>query len=263
MAQGNFIKRLRQGLLLYILFMVALGTWAARERSTDWDNTLRVAVFPINGDGSETAHNYIATLDASAYASIEQFFTKQIRVYGHMLDTPVRIYMRGVLDEQPPTPPTHQAALKVMYWSLKMRFWAWRMNRRDERAIRPDIKIFVRYFDPLNNARLAHSLGLQKGLLGVVNAYASRRLRGRNHVVIAHEMMHTLGATDKYDAQTTLPLHPHGYAAPAATPLHPQTRAEIMGGRIPLSATEAQIPSSLKYVVVGEATAQEIRWIRD
>ena len=34
-----------------------------------------------------------------------------------------------------------------------------------------------------------------------------------------------------------------------------------MGGRIPLSENESNIPSSLVSVVVGELTAREINWI--
>lgn len=263
MARGNMIKRLRQAVLLYVLFMVALATWAARERSTNWDNTLRVAIFPINGDRSQVAQQYIDALEASSFASIEEFFAGQIKAYGHTLETPVRIYLRAPLSVQPPAPPGDDAIHKIVLWSLRMRYWAWRMNAREDRAIRPDIKIFVRYFNPQTTPALAHSLGLQKGLLGVVNAYASRQSRGRNQVIIAHEMMHTLGATDKYELHSTLPIHPDGYAKPEARPLWPQTQAEVMGGRIPLSASDAQIPANLRSVVVGNATAREIRWIRD
>ena len=46
---------------------------------------------------------------------------------------------------------------------------------------------------------------------------------------------------------------------PDREPRFPQRYAEIMGGRIALSADEAIIPQSLKYVVIGEQTAREIR----
>ena len=38
--------------------------------------------------------------------------------------------------------------------------------------------------------------------------------------------------------------------------------AEIMGGRIPVSQREAQIPESLDLVFVGETTAYEINWLK-
>ena len=82
------------------------------------------------------------------------------------------------------------------------------------------------YFAPLANRRLAHSVGLQKGLIGVVNAFASAQMEGENSVVIAHELLHTFGAPDKYDLATNRPLFPDGYAEPNANPFHPQTRCK-------------------------------------
>jgi hypothetical protein len=42
----------------------------------------------------------------------------------------------------------------------------------------------------------------------------------------------------------------------------PQTRAEIIGVRIPLSKSEAIIPQRLEYTHIGAWTAKEIKWIR-
>ena len=78
--------------------------------------------------------------------------------------------------------------------------------------------------------------------------------------MIAHELLHTLGATDKYDLQTNQPCFPHGFAEPDREPRYPQALAELMGGRIPISSDEAQTPESLRQVVVGPATAAEIGW---
>jgi hypothetical protein len=82
----------------------------------------------------------------------------------------------------------------------------------------------------------------------------------QNNVVITHEFLHTLGATDHYDLATNLPLYPDGYADPDLKPLLPQRFAEIMAGRTPKSQTEAVIPESLDSVVIGSKTAMEINW---
>ena len=42
--------------------------------------------------------------------------------------------------------------------------------------------------------------------------------------------------------------------------LEEHARTEIMAGRRPLSGSESQMPRNLKNVVVGPATALEIRW---
>jgi hypothetical protein len=139
-----------------------------------------------------------------------------------------------------------------------MRYWAWRVDAPPGPA--PDIKLFVLYHDPAISPELPHSLGLQKGLLGIVHVFADADMRGSNDTVLAHELLHTLGATDKYDLRTNQPIHPDGYAEPDRQPLHPQSWAELMAGRIPVSSTEATAPESLQQVLIGEKTASEIGW---
>jgi hypothetical protein len=97
-------------------------------------------------------------------------------------------------------------------------------------------------------------------LIGVAYAFASRDAEGGNNIVIAHEVMHTLGATDKYDPSSNAPLFPIGYAEPDRVPLLPQPYAEIMAGRRALSRDDFEMPDSLREVIVGPMTAAEIRW---
>jgi len=98
-------------------------------------------------------------------------------------------------------------------------------------------------------------------MIGVVHAYAHRELEGKNNLVIAHEILHTLGATDKYDLATGQPFHPQGYAEPDRAPVLPQRYAELMGGRVPVSETRSIMPRSLNLVRVGKVTAGEINWV--
>ena len=261
MAKGNFWRMMRIMILLYVLLFVAAGAWLARATTTDWDETLYVGIYPLNGDGSTVSADYIQALDERTFRGVERFMQRESARYGITIDSPVRIEVGEPVDDRPPAPPADRNVLKVMTWSLSLRYWAWRMQGRQP-GPRPDVRIFVAYHDPQTNRALAHSLGLEKGLIGVVNGFAARRLAGGNNVVIAHELLHTLGASDKYDPGTSLPLFPAGYAEPDRAPLHPQRRAEIMGGRTPLSATEAVTPENLDEVVVGPATAVEIRWTR-
>ena len=120
--------------------------------------------------------------------------------------------------------------------------------------------MFVLFHDPALTPVVPHSLGLTKGLIGVVYAFAAPEMNGANDVVIAHELLHTLGATDKYDAASDAPAFPDGYGDPRQVPLYPQATAELMAGRRMLSATRWEQPGDLDEVVVGPATALEIRW---
>jgi hypothetical protein len=258
--QGGFFRTLRIAVLLLILLAVAGDAWLTGLRTTAWEEPLWVSVYPINADGSEATARYIESLDNEQFAPVAAFLAREAERYGLTQSTPVQLRLAAEINEHPPAPPPDDQRLAVMLWSLKMRYWAWRMQRTID-GPPSDIQMFVQYFDPQLTDRVAHSLGLQKGLLGVVNAFAARRLAGQNNVVIAHELLHTVGATDKYDLSNSQPVYPQGYADPGSDPLYPQTRAEIMGGRIPLSERQAELPMSLNKVIVGPETAAEIRWI--
>jgi hypothetical protein len=260
MAKGNFIRSLRQLILLTILFMVAFGSFMTRSKSTSWKEPLWVAVYPIAGDTESGTSRYIDHLTRKNFRAIEQFMASETARYDVQVDQPVRIELGQAIDELPPAPPADRNPLKVALWSLKLRWWAWQVTV-DQTGPTPDIRLFLVYHDPAIVAQLPHSLGLQKGMLGVVHVFADQSAQGTNNFVIAHEMLHTLGASDKYAAGTNEPLYPIGYAEPDRIPLHPQELAEIMGGRIPVTMSESEIPKSLKFARVGWATALEIRWV--
>lgn len=254
-------KALRISLLLLVLVFVAGTSLLTQARSTDWNNSLWVKVYPINGDGSSASQRYIEKLDVAQFASIEKFLAREVTRYGHNLRRPVRIELGALIKEQPPVVPEKYSALAVMSWSLRMRWWAHRIASPQD-SPKPDVRIFVRYFEAREGMTLENSVGLQKGMVGLVNAYTGRRQIGSNNVIIAHEFLHTLGATDKYDPATGMPRFPHGFAEPEQSPRLPQRLAELMGGRVPVSADEALIPASLDYVVIGPTTAAEIRLTR-
>jgi hypothetical protein len=168
------------------------------------------------------------------------------------------MYFAPRVDSVPPAPPTAAGRIEAVLWSLQMRFWAWRNDAYA--GPRPHVRLFVLYFDPEQRQRLSHSVGLQKGMLGRVNAFAGDAMTETNNVIIAHELLHTLGATDKYDPSGNRPQYPDGYAEPRREPLYPQSFAEIMAGRIPLDRTRAEIPRTLNDTLIGAATAREISW---
>jgi len=251
-------RRLRIAILLLILLFVALNTYFDRVYSTDWNIPLRIAAFPIDADGSEATARYIRQLPPDAFQRIETFFEREAKEYGLQMERPIRVTLAPPLPQRPPTLDPRAGRLSVLLWSLKMRYWAWRVDAPPGPA--PDIKLFVLYHDPAISPALPHSLGLQKGLIGVVHVFADAGMKGSNDTVIAHELLHALGATDKYDLASNQPLHPDGFAEPNREPLYPQSWAELMAGRMPISSTEAQTPESLQHVLIGPKTASEIGW---
>lgn len=259
MASRGFFRTIRITILLLILFFVSMNTWLTQLRSTDWDESLWVVVYPVNGDNSPATQAYIDTLSRDAFRSIESFLSTESKRYGKSISDPVTVRLAAQVTDHPPLPPINGSTLSVMLFSLKLRYWAYINDNFD--GPKPDVQMFVVYHDPDTHNRLRHSLGIQKGMIGVVNAYAGRALAQRNNVVIAHEFLHTLGASDKYDRTNNQPIYPDGYAEPDRIPLHPQRKAEIMAGRIPLSEQHAVMPKSFVTSSIGAKTAREIRWI--
>lgn len=253
-------RRIRIGILLFILASVAQSAWVARTRTAEWKTSLRVVIYPISADASATNTQYVSELRKTAFDPIETFFRIEGKKYGVSLGDPVDVFLAPPILSLPPVPPFGGRTLRIVLWSLELRYWAWRNDTHN--GPKPDVRLFVSYHDPALTQRLPHSTGLQKGLLGVVNAFAESGMEGSNNVVITHELLHALGATDKYDPDGNLPLFPNGFADPDARPLYPQQRAEIMAGRIPISATQAEIAAGMKQVVIGAKTAREISWTK-
>jgi hypothetical protein len=254
-------KAVRISILLFVLIFVGLSAFLTQTRSTDWNNSLWIKVYPINADGSPEAAQYIQALKSSDFEGIETFLERETERYSRTLRQPVRIELGSEVKEQPPQLDANPHVMSVMLWSLKLRWWAGSSTDAQDR-IDPDVRIFVRYHKPDRAVILENSVGLQKGMMGIVNAYASRRYRGTNNVIIAHEFLHTLGASDKYSAVDGQPIGPDGLGEPDQQPLYPQRFAEIMGGRIALAEDDSVIPQSLKYAVIGSLTASEINLSR-
>ena len=94
----------------------------------------------------------------------------------------------------------------------------------------------------------------------MVNAFGLTQQTAQNNIVIAHEILHTVGATDKYNVYGG-PQYPIGFANPRREPLFPQRYAEIMVGRIPTSHYSSFMATSLMRTRINELTASEIAWI--
>lgn len=261
MARGVFFRQLRIGLLLLVLALVVVDTWLSRARTHDWTQKERVAVYPIAGDNGTATVRELAQLGDGQFATVERFFAREARKYGLSSEQPVDLQLRHAIDERPPAPDPEAGALGNAWWSLRLRWWVWQQTRHDPGPY-ARIRLFVVFHDPGLRPEVPHSHGLRELLVGVAHVFAGHRQHAGNQVVIAHELMHTLGASDKYDPQTNLPMYPAGYAEPLRQPRYPQRYAEIMGGRVPLTAERAEIPAGLNATVVGPETAHEIAWIR-
>ena len=252
-------RALRITVLLLVLLVVAGQAWIDRVSTTSWQHTVFVGAFPVSADGSPATARYLAQLDPGQIDAVGAFLGAEARRYGVGIDEPIALKLNPTLTLPPPALDSGAGVFTRILWSLKLRYYRYRALAAA--SPRPKIALFLLYHDPTLTQSLPHSAGLQRGLSAVVHLFASRAQEAQNRIVIAHELLHTFGATDKYDLATGLPKYPEGFADPQLAPRFPQQRAEIMAGRMPLSATEARLPNGLEDERVGPLTAREIGWI--
>lgn len=228
-------------------------------RALQWRTPLHVALYPVNADGSEEVDTYIASLNEEDFDVLEQFFNREARKYQLGIAQPIIFHLGPRIQDVPAAPPAVGGSwLDILIWSLKFRWYSW--HHQPEVGVPVDISLYLLYHDASQNKRLQHSTALQKGRIGRVNLFAAASQHDMNTVVIAHELLHTLSATDKYDLATNKPLFPQGYAEPYMEPRYPQSHAEIMAGRIPLQEHRSRMAKHLNEAVIGRPTAREIGW---
>ena len=253
-------RNIRIATLTGILFFVAVGTWLEQRRATSWEHTVRVGAFPVSADGSTAAAVYIAALHVAQLQPVSDFVAREAHRYGVVIDEPIDIKLYPPLATAPPALDPDADMFGRLLWSLRLRHYRSQALGTLARS-RPQIALFLVYHDPAIAPVLPHSVGLQRGLMGVVHLFATRSQDAQNAIVTAHELLHTFGATDKY-AGTGMPLFPDGYAEPLRVPRYPQRYAEIMAGRVPLSADRQEMPDDLSQTLVGPTSAREIGWIK-
>lgn len=255
-------KIVRIALLLFVLLIVWTTTTSQINSVQSWQGTLPVVIMPIAADNKPGTHAYIKRLTANNFADIPRFVDEQGRRYLKDFKHAIDIRVDNTITSLPPLPPQENTSvLKVVLWSLKLRWWAFR--NKPAHSDSTQIKLYVLYSSPAEKQLLPHSTGLQKGLIGIIHARAYPKEKAHNQIVITHELMHIFGASDKYDLSTGRPIFPNGYAEPNKTPRYPQRIAEIMAARVATSPSEFERPKSLRSTIVGEQTAKEIGWLKE
>ena len=124
MASGNFLRTLRIGLMVYLLLFVAAGAWFARARSTSWDQTLWVAIYPINGDNSGAVSDYIDDLELRSF--------KEVRATCQPLSEEILLAIPGASMLHMPIaltgPPSCIPAMRRALSSVANCFTSWRAS---------------------------------------------------------------------------------------------------------------------------------------
>ncbi|MFH7767279.1 hypothetical protein [Acinetobacter sp. BSP-28] len=248
-------KNIRILCLLIILLIVAVNAY--RDQNQDWSKPIIVMLHPINADGRAATQRYIQSLNLSELNGAQEYLQQMSAQYRGQ---PIAIYFQlgRELKQIPPKVPEQGTMLDTILWSLKFRFYAWKQHEGADGS--PSVTLYLNYYDPETVKELKHSTALQKGRIGSVNLFASKKQSEQNKIVLVHELLHSFGASDKYDLATGQPAYPIGYAYPNQQPLFPQAKAELMAGHIPLSQQKSKMPDSLKQTLINEITAIELGW---
>ena len=256
----SVFKLIRVVFLMSILFVILLSTWMTERRMAAWERPILVTIFPIVADDNPATLQYVKELDVESFSEVNRFMDRESRPYGFTVTPAFRFQIAPPGFELPPPIPAQFDPVAVGWWSLKMRWWSW-MKDLNSDLVTPDIQMFVLYQSLDAKSESGISVGMRKGRYGIVRAYAREMSDETNLIVFTHEMLHVLGATDKYVLTTGEPIFPQGYAEPEKRPLFPQHKAEIMGGRTPINSFSSVMPDSLDECRIGKLTAEEIGFL--
>jgi hypothetical protein len=139
-------KKIRIALLLFILFLVGANSYLTHKRTTDWDHSLSVVIYPINADGSPLTAGYIDRLNKEDFKHISQFMQREGSRYNLGLADPVLMDMAPEISTLPPSPPSGTNVFAIIWWSLQLRYWAWKHDTYQGPFA--NIQVFVLYYDP-------------------------------------------------------------------------------------------------------------------
>jgi hypothetical protein len=255
--RASMWKNIRVACLLVVLLIVAINAY--RDQNQDWNQPINILLHPINADGLPSTQKYIQELQLDDFYEVKRYLEKNSQQYRGQ-SSYFMVQIGRELQQIPPKTPEQPSVINNILWSLKFRFYAWKQHESIDGS--PSLTLYLNYYDPKNTKELKHSTALERGRIGSVNLFAAHKQQRQNNVVLVHELLHGFGATDKYNLANGEPLFPIGYAQYEKRPLYPQTEAEIMGGRIPLSEHKSKMPNDLEQTVISLLTAKEIGWVQ-
>lgn len=257
----------RVSILLGILVVVVL--WAVRDvRSrrarTDWSATLDVAVVLVHVAGQRPVTEPSVRALRARTPALEQRLAAELLRHRGAGPPPFRFKVLGPVDVATgPPAPASDGVVDLAKQALDLASW---LRDVDPRAgVVPDhydARIYVAARAPATEVRSSvEGRSEQGGRIGMVDVELDEGMADVTLFVVAHELLHTLGADDAYDGAGRARV-PDGLVEPERVPLYPQRFAEIMARSRPISATVEVLPESLDELAVGAVTARAIGWTR-
>jgi hypothetical protein len=258
----------RVSILLFILFVVvlyAVRDYWSRQARRSWNRTLDVAIVLVRVDGERRVEDEAVGLFVERSGALEERLHAEALRYRPGAPKPFRFRVHGPVDvASKPPEPASDGAVDLAKHAARLAAWLRDVDpRAGIVAEHWDTRIYVSVRRPKSRRAPAFVEGLSQknGRIGLVSVDLDASMVDLTLFVVAHELMHTLGATDKYD-ELGRPRVPEGLAEPDRSPLYPQPFAEVMARNRLLSPGTDAIPESLDELAVGRLTAKEIGWAR-
>lgn len=252
--------RIRVAVLLSILVIVAgyafFDVKRRRER-LDWTRTLDVAFVVVTQGDVDASSVELFKRRATLLTSR---LTDEMHRYKPGSPNPFLVTVFGPVASTDAAPKLEEDGLFALA-KHSYSLWSYTSDL-DGRADIPsrgyDARIYVTVRAPKDMKRaFVEGASEEGGRIGIVDVELGPGTVDFALIVAAHELFHTLGATDKYDAQghTTIP---DGLAEPELGAAH-QRFVELMARNRPIEHGEVP-PDTIDDFAVGPATAIEIGW---
>jgi hypothetical protein len=258
---GRRFFRVRVGVLLVVLAAVIIygvrDSWS-RSARRDWQRPLEIALILL--ERGVVDPDALAAFQARVPA-LERVLTREFMRHGGRF-RPFRFQRFGPVPVNDPPPAA--AAAPGSFEPFRIAYELFRFARRSDRAAglvgSYDGKIYA-VLSPPESARraLVEGLGQDGGRIAVTAIELSQDSIDFGLFVVTHELLHLLGAGDRYSPDGTT-IIPDGLGEPEREPLYPQDSVEVMArGRVLEPGREVP-PSDLDELRIGAKTAAEIGW---
>jgi hypothetical protein len=252
----------RLGVLLVLLVGVLLWAWRdvrSRHERNAWQRPLAIAIVlvsrgRIDEAAVEAFRERVPALEDRLAAEYHRYRPEPLRPFALTLIGPV-----DGTDDPPQTEGDGLVDAAKESWGLYR--WTSRLDRAAALDTDTyDSRIYVAARAPQRQDReMVEGESQQGGRLGAVAVELDVSMADFALFVVAHELFHTLGATDKYDGAGRT-LIPTGLVLPDRVPLYPQPFADVMARNRPVAPGIEQPPERLDELAVGPVTAREVGW---
>jgi hypothetical protein len=261
-AARGWFYRVRVTLLLIILGGVLLwagNDWWRRRQRRAWTQPVRVALVLVERE--TVAPATLNALTSRAF-ELERRLNHELLRQGERRVTPFSLVVKGpVTADRDPPHVGAQDAWGLVCHGYELWRWTRDLDRRGGVEWRGyDARIYLVLKPSHGDWNSVEGESEDGGRVGVAQADVDDGMLDFALFVAAHELFHTLGAADKYDAAGRA-VFPDGFAEPEREPRYPQRGAELMARNLPLSPTSERPPESLEELWIGAATAREVGWL--